>query len=98
MVHGPSLEQLSEEELERELARKRAAREQHQLEDAVQIVTLVPNVSEAPGSVLRVTMEIEGFPVETVVDTGAQVTVISRGLLHKIGRHLQSNGKDLPTL
>ena len=35
VVHGPSLEQLPEEELEQELAQKRA-------EDAIQIVTLVP--------------------------------------------------------
>ena len=32
------------------------------------------------------------------VDTGSQSTVISCAMLHKIGKHMRSQGKDFPQL
>lgn len=72
-----SVDQLSIKELEGLLAQKRAAMEQHQLTDAARIGTLETTPSELAGAILRVELEIEGFPVEAIVDTGAQCTVIS---------------------
>jgi hypothetical protein len=43
-------------------------------------------------------MHIEGIPVEAMVDTGSQSTVISRAVLHQVGRHLRQQGKEMPQL
>ena len=41
---------------------------------------------------------IESLPVAAVVDTGAQSTIISRSMLHRIKKHMRSQGKSLPKL
>ena len=41
---------------------------------------------------------IEGVPVRAMFDTGAQSTIISRAVLHDIGRHLSQQGRSLPPL
>ena len=43
-------------------------------------------------------LHIEGVPVEAMVDTGSQSTVISRAVLHKVGRHLRQQEKEMPQL
>lgn len=72
--------------------------EQHQLTDAARIGTLETTPSKLAGAILCVDLEIECFPVEAIVDTGTQCTVISRHLLHQVGRNLQSKGEDLPAV
>jgi hypothetical protein len=43
-------------------------------------------------------LTIEGVPVQAMVDTGSQSTIISHDVLHKVGRYLASQGKPLPEL
>ena len=46
------------------------------------------NVIQVVGPTLFLDMEIEGVPVEAVVDGGSPVTIIPRSMLHKIARSL----------
>ena len=55
-------------------------------------------ITDAVGPTLYVDLTIEGVPVQAMVDTGSQSTIISRDLLHQIGKHLISQGKSLPQL
>ena len=55
-------------------------------------------MSEAVGPTLVIYLNIEGVQVEAMVDTGSQYTVISRAILHKVGRHLRQQGKEMPQL
>ena len=41
---------------------------------------------------------VEGVPVQAMVNTGSQSTILSRNFLHKIGKHLTSQEKPLPCL
>ena len=43
-------------------------------------------------------VSIEGLPVQTMVDTGAQSMIMSRSTLHATGCHLSQSGHPLPTL
>ena len=54
--------------------------------------------SAAIGPVFYLEIEIEGVPVRAVVDSGAQSTVISRDLLHKVNRQRKANGHPCLTL
>ena len=54
--------------------------------------------SEAVDPILMIQLHIEGIPVEAMVDTGSQSTVISRAALHKVGSHLRQQGKEMPQL
>ena len=54
--------------------------------------------SDAVGPTLRLQLHIEGVPVEAMVDTGSQSTVISRAVLHEVGRHLRHQGREMPQL
>ena len=54
--------------------------------------------SKAVGPTLMIHLHIEGVPVEAMVDTGSQFTVISWAVLHKVGRHLRQQGKEMPQL
>ena len=47
---------------------------------------------------LLLDVSIEGLPVKTTVDTGAQSTIISRCTLNTVGRHMTKKGRPLPTL
>jgi hypothetical protein len=53
---------------------------------------------KAVGPTLFLKVQIGGVPVEAMVDTGSQSTIISRSLLHKIGRYRKSKGESLPAL
>ena len=48
--------------------------------------------SKIVGPTVLLDIEIEGVPVEAVVDTGSQSTIISRDVLHVVGRNLQQGG------
>ena len=86
--------QLSTEELEELLARRRAKEEQHSLDvGRIGVVT-----SGMTGPVMQVKVAIEGFSVESVVDTGAQCTVISRSLLRQIAQHMHSQAWSIPQM
>ena len=89
--------QLSTEELEELLARRQAEEEQHSL-GVGRIGVVTSEVSDVKGPVMQVRVSIEGFPVEAVVDTGAQCTVISRSLLRQIAQHMHSQGRSIPQL
>ena len=54
--------------------------------------------SKAVGSTMYVQVEIDGVPVEAMVDTEAQSTIISLSLLHRITRCLKEAGKTPPKL
>ena len=77
--------ELSDEQLEEELAKRRLGK--------VQVVT-----GKAIGPTVVVDVEVEGVLVSTVVDTGSQSTIVSRPFLHKVKRHLESKGKAMPEL
>ena len=77
--------ELSDEQLEEELAKRRLGK--------VQVVT-----GKAIGPTMVVDVEVEGVLVSTVVDTGSQSTIVSRPFLHKVKRHLESKGKAMPEL
>lgn len=86
----------SMEELERELAERKAAAEQQQLEGGGSVDIVTVSSVGVKGPLLRVGVEIEGLPVQAVVDTGAQCSVISRHLLKLLGQHMRKQGKGLP--
>ena len=90
------LEQCSIEELEKVLAEKKAGVEQLQLAGTASVDVVTVSTVGAKGSLLRACVEIEGLPVEAVVDTGAQCTVISRELLRNLGRHMRERKMELP--
>ena len=92
------LHQYSTEALEKALAERKVATEQLQLERGgnVDTITVSSNAADVKGPLLRVRVEIEGLPIQAVVDTGAQCTVISRVLLRQLGKHMRDQGKELP--
>ena len=53
---------------------------------------------KAVGPTVYMSVKVGGVPVEVMVDTGSQSTIISRSLLHELGRHMKSNGQPLPHL
>ena len=52
----------------------------------------------AVGPTVHLSVKIGGVPVEAMVDTGSQSTIISRSLLHEIGRLRKGKGESLPVL
>ena len=77
---------------------------QHQLKEeqssvnVVRVNTEEKNSLKAIGPTIYLSIIIGGIPVEAMVDTGSQSTIISRSLLHKIGQKLRSQGEPLPVL
>ena len=53
---------------------------------------------ETVGPTVLLDILIEGVPMEAVVDTGSQSTIISRDVLHMVGRSLRQQGHSLPKL
>ena len=53
--------------------------------------------SDAVGPTLMLQLHI-GVPVEAIVDTGSQSTVISWAVLRQVGRHLHHQGREMPQL
>ena len=60
--------------------------------------TVVADSVDAVGPVVFLEVQIEGYPVKAVVDTGAQSTIISRDLLHRIAKYMRDAGREDPTL
>ena len=52
----------------------------------------------AVGPTVHLSVKIGGVPVEAMVDMGSQSTIISRSLLHEIGRLRNVKGESLPVL
>ena len=94
--------ELSVEQLEQILAKRRLAWEQALLTSmgghGGDALLVTGPTARAVSHVLMLDVQIEGVPVVAVVDTGAQSTIISQPTLHAIGRHLLENGGKLPTL
>ena len=92
-------EDLSEAELQELLARCRLRRERQLIEDdsvKTRVVTASDGQAGVVGPTLLLDLQIEGVPVEALVDTGSQSTIISRTTLHAIAKHLRENGHPLP--
>lgn len=66
--------------------------------DTSRIETVTTSSSTAVGPVLYQEISIAGYKIKAIVDTGAQSTVISRQLLHKIVRHMKTEGQPIPKL
>ncbi len=69
--------------------------------DEAAMNTVTVNQGESPkavGPTVYVPVNVCGVPVEAMLDTGAQSTIISRELLHEIVRHLRTEDKPLPEL
>ena len=92
----------TEEELMKMLSECRLKKEEEALlvQDGSQCSTISTKeqTSDAVGPTLRLQLHIEGVPVEAMVDTGSQSTVISRAVLHEVGRHLRHQGREMPQL
>lgn len=56
------------------------------------------NDPKAVGPTVYLAVTVGGVPVDAMVDTGSQSTIISRALLHAIGDHAKKQGKPLPVL
>ena len=102
---SPPIIEFTEEQLEEMLTKRRLEKEQSLLHQAstsnhagVKIVTTNNNTAQAVGLSPCLNIEIEGVSVTALVDTGSKCTIISRSLLHDIGRCLASQGKPLPEL
>ena len=95
-------QKFTEEQLEEMLAKIRLEKEtsmlQKQSADVDTISAETCAITDAVGPTLYVDLSIEGVPVQAMVDTGSQSTIISRDLLHKIGKHRTNQGKPLPQL
>ena len=93
------IQSLTDAQLESILAERRRSREQSLLSESSQVnaVTACGEVAAiSPTLVLDIT--IEGEPVQAMVDSGSQSTIISRETLHRIGRRLSKQGQPLPLL
>ena len=65
-------------------------------EDSVQ-VDIVTTTAEAI-YLTGYDIEVEGVPIEAIIDCGSQSSIISRELLHQIGRTLYHQHRPLPAL
>ena len=101
MLTTEALESLSVEQLEQLLAKSKLQAEQKLMEDDSANVNALTSgsgtASTAVGPVLYLEIEV-GVPVKATVDSGAQSTVISCDLLHKINRHVREQGRPSPIL
>ena len=82
----------TDEQFEEEISKNKLAKEQTMLRAPVQYRWFVV------GPTMLMNVEVEGVLVSAVVDTGSQSTIISRPFLHKVKRHLDSQGKSMPEL
>lgn len=95
---------LSTQQLKELLAQRQLQDEQVMMESGASVVSTNAvsakerNDLKAVGPTVHLSVKIGGVPVEAMVDTGSQSTIISRSLLHEIGRHLKSKGESLPVL
>ena len=99
-VQGDPLSALSDEQLEDILRHRRCQKEQGMLSSTdVQIgAVLAAGLPVAVGPTLELDVRVEGVQVTAMVDTGSQSSIISRSLLHRVGRHLRKQGNPVPKL
>ena len=94
--------EFTEAQLEEMLARCRLRNERDHLGDAYANTCTVTTESQESnpvvGPTLFLDLEIEGVPVEAVMDCGSPATIISRRMLHEIARNLRRTGKPLPEM
>ena len=95
--------ELSTKQLRELLAQRQLQDEQNMLDSGTNVVNadtigVKEEGPKAAGPTLFLKVQIGGVPVEAMVDTGSQSTIISRSLLHKIGRCRKSKGEPLPAL
>ena len=95
--------ELSTKQLRELLAQRPLQDEQNMLDSGTNVVNadtirVKEEGPKAVGPTLFLKVQIGGVPVEAMVDTGSQSTIISRSLLHKIGRCRKSKGEPLPAL
>ena len=89
--------EMTDNQLEQELANRKLAKEQQILNGSGDVSTV--NVVEgAVGPTLMLELSVEGLQVAAVVDTASNSTIISRSMLHDIKHHLQTQGKPMPQL
>ena len=98
----PAEDEFTEAQLEDMLAKCRLQNEQKELGNAYAntctITTESKKSSQVVGPMLFLDLEIEGVPVEAVVDCGSPATIIFRSMLHEIARSLQRAGKPSPQM
>ena len=96
----PKLDDFSDEQLKAVLAKRHLDREQQLLLEAstTSAVSAVEDTKRAVGPTLYLDILIEGVPVRAMFDTGAQSSIVSRDVLHTIGRHLERQGRPIPAL
>ena len=90
---------LTEQELESMLAEKRLQKETQLArgESTIRHVTTVGK-AEAVGPTLWLNVTVEGVPVDAMVDSGSESTIISRRMLHQVFRHCRQLGVPEPKL
>ena len=102
-----SPECLSIQELQDLLAQQQLREEQKLLDSNVSVIVVRTNAVtatendeslKAVGPSVYLSVRIGGVMMDAMVDTGAQSTIISRSLLHKVGQHMKSRGQSLPVL
>ena len=95
-------EELSAHQLEELLVRRRLQDEQKLFLDGSVSTNAVSACGKedlkAVGPTVYMSVQVSGVPVEAMVDTGTQSTIISRSLLHEIGCHMKRTGQPLPCL
>ena len=82
-TQSSDVEERSLQQQEQWLATMRLNVEQSKLQKS-KVGTVVADSVDAVGPVVFLDVQIEGYPVKAVVDTGAQSTIILRDLLHRI--------------
>ena len=84
-------------QLEQLLATMRLNMEKVKLQKS-NVGTVVADQVSSVGPVICLDVEVEGYLVQAVVDTGAQLTIISRDQLHQIAKSMQKSGCGPPML
>ena len=83
----------SVEEIKEHLADKKASVETVLMEQASQENAVV-QVSSAVGLTPYFNILVESVPVKALVDSGSQLTIVSRSLLHEVAKKLRSQKKN----
>ena len=89
-------DEFTKAQLEEMLARCRLRNKQEQVgiayANTCTVTAETKEISKVVGPTLFLDLEIEGVPVEAVMDCGSPATIISRSMLHEITRNLRRTG------
>ena len=97
-ISSDKLTGLTVDELEKVLANRKLHSLLSSTQSTTNVVQTTGTNNLAVGSTVSLEVRIEDVPVEAMVDTGAQSTIISRATLNAIGAHLKERGQPLPKL